>query len=531
MQKKNLRKRAVVALLHNVRNRRALSRNACIAEVWGGVASLQEPGFVEGLVEELGGGSGQLRRRFEILRRSDIQRESHQAIARDVGLSRSQFYRDLNDAREHFAQALEDHLDVPAVPVNDDIIIGDDDARFVAIHALRDGGRFALACELAGTVARDSHDAVQRIRALCVRAELQSESGLFARARTTTAEARSLAGQVVDERMKDFLGANCDLIEFESSHCQGSLPTDGARNAFVDGLRRRSRDRGFAVLLVKALIGEASILFQSDQGTRALEAIEEASSIVARDGLGNTRMAVDLGIRASGVRALQADQVSSALEDTSKIVDTGKRKGDVRTMRLGMQMMAAHLLTLGRLEEARAFALEAWALIDLFGSALDRLIMLSNLARIEIHSGNGEDALRWIALANELHYDAFSITQALAISQAEALQLVGQAGRAATLSRSLSERVREWPRLFGRAKLAEATALSSLKQEREARARSEEAVELSRGTAGPLLHLRALDLNVKLTGNAGSKAALRELRAALRAGVVRHRNVESVQRD
>jgi len=57
----------------------------------------------------------------------------------------------------------------------------------------------------------------------------------------------------------------------------------------------------------------------------------------------------------------------------------------------------------------------------------------------------------------------------------------------------------EWPRLFDAAKLAEATALSSLKQEREARARSEEAVELSRGTAGPLLHLRALDLNVKLT--------------------------------
>ncbi|HEY5022212.1 MAG TPA: hypothetical protein VII30_06960, partial [Gemmatimonadaceae bacterium] len=90
-----------------------------------------------------------------------------------------------------------------------------------------------------------------------------------------------------------------------------------------------------------------------------------------------------------------------------------------------------------------------------------------------------------------------------------------QPSRAAEMAHSLGVRVRDWPRLLGRAKLAEATALAALNREREARAYSEEAVELSRGAGGPLLHLRALDLHVKLGGNSASRAALRGLQAAL----------------
>jgi hypothetical protein len=169
------------------------------------------------------------------------------------------------------------------------------------------------------------------------------------------------------------------------------------------------------------------------------------------------------------------------------------------------------------LEEANQFALEAWALIDLFGSALDRVIVLSNLARIDIHRRDGNEALRWISLARAVSCDAFSITQALAISEAEALILVGHPERAAGMAHSLGDRVGNWPRLLGRAKLAEATALSTLRREREARECSEAAVEFSRGTAGPLLHLRALDLNLKLGGSSASRAELRDLKAALNA--------------
>jgi hypothetical protein len=203
------------------------------------------------------------------------------------------------------------------------------------------------------------------------------------------------------------------------------------------------------------------------------------------------------------------------LEETAKIVDVGGRNGDVRSLRIGMQMMSAHLLTLGRFEEARHFALEACALIDLFGSTLDRLIVHSNLARIEIHRHDGVAALGWIEAARALPCAPFSISQALAISEAEALALLDQPVRAAEMAHSLGARLRNWPRLLGRAKFAEATALAALDRPREARASSEEAVELSRGTGGPLLHLRALDLYVKLDGNPASQAALRDLQAAL----------------
>jgi hypothetical protein len=226
-------------------------------------------------------------------------------------------------------------------------------------------------------------------------------------------------------------------------------------------------------------------------------------------------LAVDVAIRASGIRALRADQVHSALDETVKIVDAGGRNRDVRSLRIGMQMMSAHLLTLGRFEEAKHFALEACALIDLFGSVLDRLIVRSNLARIEIHRRDGVAALGWIEAARALPCSPFSISQALAISEAEALALLDQPGRAAEMAHSVGVRVRNWPRLLGRAKFAEANALAALDRGREARASSEEAVELSRGAGGPLLHLRALDLYVKLGGNSASRTAFHDLQAAL----------------
>lgn len=526
MQARRLRNRALVALLHNIRNRYALARDPLVARAAGPALAFGEngraelidrlPGIVESLVNELSSESGEQNRRFAILLRSDIERERHESIARDVGVSRSQFYRDLSEARACLMQALEERLSA-YMRVEDVGCVGRDDVRFAAIDALRDGGSFSRARTLARTVARESGGGAKKIQALCILAELEIASGSFDKAMETTTQAKLLVADIGDDQLEDLLGAACDLMEFEVAHCSGE-PAGAIERAFViDRLRRgwQTHDRRFADLLVKALVQEADILFEQDQAERASAVIGEASSVAARSRLGGTRLAVDVAIRASGIRAVHADRVSSALDETAEIVQMGNRKRDARTLRLGLQMMAAHLLTLGRLEEARRFALEALALIDLFGSALDRLVILSNLARIDINRGDGAQALRWINMADDLSCNAFSITQALAISKAEALILIGEPKSAAMMVESLGEVVRKWPRLRGRAKLAEAMALVAMDREREARSSSEEAVELSRGTAGPQLHLRALDLNVKLTGNAESTAELRDLREAL----------------
>jgi tetratricopeptide (TPR) repeat protein len=345
---------------------------------------------------------------------------------------------------------------------------------------------------------------------------VQTELGAFAEARRTIVQARALLEAIADMRLKDILRANCDLVEFEAAHCQGTPVSASSRSLLIERLRfEYSRDRSYTKTLINALIEEASILFEQGDDTRALAVIEEALSIVLRERIGGTRLSVDVAIRASGIRAIRADQVSRGLEETSDIVEAASGSGDVRGLRVGMQMMSAHLLTLGRFEEAKHFALEAWALIDLFGSTLDRLIVLSNLARIEIHRRDGSAALAWINTARALPCDPFSISQALAISEAEALVLLEQPGRAAEMAHSLGVRVRNWPRLLGRAKFAEATALTALNRTSEARAYSEEAVELARVAGGPLLHMRALDLYTKLGGDSQSQATLRDLRATL----------------
>ena len=513
MRDSNLRRRAVVTLLRNVSNRHALLRHPLVKDV---AFADQLPTIISSLLDELSSESAQQRRRIGVLRRSDIECENHAGIACDMNLSRSQFYRDLREARERFTDALEDRLSLRTEGNNGFNGMFQKEARFVAIDALRDSGQFERAYAEALATARDSSDAVRAIRALCVCAELQIELGSFAEARSTTERGRALLVDVADNRLRDICNANCDLAEFEAAHCQGKPAAPSARNSLIERLRcGYSQDGRYAETLVKALIEEASILFEQGNHERSLAIIDEASSIVARQRLSGTRLAVDVAIRASGIRALRADQVHSALEETAKIVDVGGRNRDVRSLRIGMQMMSAHLLTLGRFDEAKDFALEACALIDLFGSTLDRLIVHSNLARIEVHRRDGIAALGWIQAARALPCSPFSISQALAISEAEALALLDQPGRAAEMAHSLGVRVRNWPRLLGRAKFAEATALAALDRGREARASSEEAVELSRGAGGPRLHLRALDLYVKLSGDSASRAALGDLQAAL----------------
>lgn len=522
-RRRDPRHRAIATLLQSVRNRRGLSRSAFVAEAIRGVEPARRaeftaalPGIVEQLIDELSAESEQQQRRLRVLRRSDIAREPHDAIAADIGLSRSQFYRDLREAREALAQALEERFGRGGrEPARGGLAA---DPRFVAIDALRTHGQSDRARALATVLARAA-EAPDAIRALRIRAELEMEDGLFAATASTVREARALLACVADRRLRDVLAGGCDLVELAAAHCAGAPAARNRRSALIDRLRRncRRRDSDYAALLAQALIEESSLLFGQGDANGAQASIEEAAGIVARERLGGTRMAVDLKVRASGIASLQADRVSNALEQTLELADSGARGGDVHALRVGMQMASAHLLTLGRLDEAKAYALEAWALIDLFGSPLDRTIVLSNLARIDLHRRDGVGALRWIAMARDVACDAFPITQALAISHAEALVLCNEAARAVDLARAAGERVRAWPRLLGRAKLAEAIALSALERASEARRCSFQAVELSHNNGGPLLELRALDLNVRLTGNAGSLHALTELQAALGA--------------
>jgi hypothetical protein len=496
----------IKALLRELRSKRMAARHGELG------ASL--PAVVEGLIEDLASASEQQHRRFTVLRRSDMLGQSHAQIARDVGLSRSQFYRDLHDAREMLAVALEQAFNVrKATPGFLEPGVA---ARRVTIEALRNGGRYERARDAATAYLRKARPA-EAVDLLCLRAELETECGEFEAVPKTTAQARALLPRVVENRLHDRLAVACDLADFEAAHCRG-LPADpAARESCLTGLRRRyaAGEREYASLFVKALVGEASLLFARGEECRALALTEEASALVRQEPSVDARLAADVQVRVSGLHAIRPDGLSTALEESARIVDAGMRWSDARTLRLGLQSMSAHLLTLGRLDEAKEYALEARALIELFGGRLDRAIVLANLARIEVHRRDGTQALRWIELARAAGCDAFPITQAIDISEAEAFALIDQPARALDTARAAGARVGDWPRLQARAKLAEAIALSTLASHREARWCSNEAVELSRVAGGPLVELRALDLNVRLTGDAASRRALRDLQAAL----------------
>ena len=497
---------AVLTLLRSVRERDRLGGTCTHGDI--------VPALAESVIAELAS-SGARSRRFAILRRSDVAGEKHAAIAADLGVSRSQFYRDLQTARAEFAETLQQRMAASAAPFYFERFAKD--VRMTAVHALRLNGRYREACDTASSIAR-SLDAEGAVEALCLRAEIENEVGAFDRAAAGARSAKALLKHISQPDIRRFWAAHCDLTFFEATHNATGADWSARRARLLQGFRahggsepRRSR------VLLKALVQEASELFERDRLRQAAAAIDDALRFIPAAQTIDRRLAVEARIRASGIHALDPQRVATELNTCAELAEAGRRECDPYMLRVGMQMMSAHFFSLGRLGEARNYAIESQALIELFGTSVDRLIVLSNLARIDVHRGDGAGALSWVALAEDIDVQAPAIRTALQISQAEALVLVSDLERAAPLSRDLDSAMQRWPRLQGRAKLARAAVQAALGQHHDAARLSDEAVELSKGTGGIPLQLRALALNVKLTGNRRSRHTLRELQSALSA--------------
>jgi len=307
MDSTRVKRRAAVTLLRGLKSRSALGRAKpallALAGSDDGYAPNQLAAAIEDVLTQLSSEPNG-RRRFDVLRRCDVEREPHDAIAGDVGVSRSQFYRDLRDARERFAEAIAERLSGGAAPAID--------PRFLAIEALRDGGQYARAASMADVLARagDREDAT---RALCLRAELEIENGEFLAARQTAGQAKRLIDGA-DNIAREAVEAECELADYEAAYCLGVPESPELRRGAIGRLRRRV-ERGNASLapvLVKALIQETSLQFGQGDVAAARSAAEEAGTLAAKFPLIDRRLAVDVRIRASGLKALDADRVGSA---------------------------------------------------------------------------------------------------------------------------------------------------------------------------------------------------------------------------
>ena len=290
------------------------------------------------IIDEIASESERERRRFTVLRRSDVLHEPHDAIARDVGL-RAASSIGICMQPANASRALDRAFSVrasqgflhPAVA-----------ARRMTVETLRASGQHDRA-RAAATESLRGAGAVEAIELLCLRAELETESGRFEFARESTREARALLPQVGDARLLDLFSLACDVEDFESAHCLGTPAAPAAREACLRRLRSRAGgDRPYASLLVKALIGEASLLFGRGDETHALGLIEEAAELVRHEPLVDTRLAIDVQVRVSGLHAVRPDGLSGALEEAARIVDAGMHWRDARTLRLGLQTMSAH---------------------------------------------------------------------------------------------------------------------------------------------------------------------------------------------
>lgn len=195
-------------LLRNLHNARALRHNPLVAHLFAEQERAGEPKgaalkrvheIVVATARQILGGEGTGRglmhkqRQLEIVMRCDIGGELHKAVQLDLGLGARQFYRERERARTQLAKALE--ALVPAKLSEPGATLDPHGLVTAHIRAARERADDEFAMRLIREELESATDVAHRHALLATLAEIQTDAGEFAQARTSIEAIQALGLQ------------------------------------------------------------------------------------------------------------------------------------------------------------------------------------------------------------------------------------------------------------------------------------------------------------------------------------------------
>jgi hypothetical protein len=456
-------------------------------------------------------------RQRAIVTRCDLRGEKHATVARDLGISLREFYRERRRALERLLTLIRSNLAPQQQPARSLPTRFELDMDHVA--NLRLVGDFKAVFTQLERIAREASIPAQGVRALCYGVEIAADVGDDERAGRFFEQALAYASEIATDP------APVELDIQMASAYVGWQGTDVARCSH--GLERAAiaveqlplaADRHEIRAALGVLFRYAEIACLNGDASTALTALGRARRLLDRTRHKPASMLGQLFFELSVVQALVIGGMSRAVEYALEALEIFEAGNDPSGVSGATAILCSHLTACGDFARAQYFGKAALQLALTTGSAAEFADKALILSLAESFGGNAREGL---ALARKACAAAqgglFEVRGPIAFAEAhlrlgaaaEALDAAERVGRYA--------RARGMLRYAGTASRLAADAHSALGNRAAARDEADSAVAALEAHGHPHSLCRAYETASRLGVGSGTTRLAAELRATLAA--------------
>jgi hypothetical protein len=456
-------------------------------------------------------------RQRAIVTRCDLRGEKHSTVARDLGISLREFYRERRRALERLLILIRSNLAPPQQPARS--LPTGFELEMDHVANLRLVGDFKGVFTQLDRIAREAGTPDQGVRALCYAVEIAADVGDDERARVFFERALTCASEFATDPAPAELdiqmaSAYVAWQGTDVAHCSQSLELAAIA---VEQLPPAA-DRHEIRAAVGILFRYAEIACLNGEASKALTSLARARRLLDRTRHKPASMLGQLFLELGVVHALVSGGMPRAIEyalEALAIFEAGQDPGGVAG---ATAMLCSHLTACGDFARARYFGKAALQIALTTGSTAEFADKALILSLAESFGGNARQGL---ALARRacaaVEGGLFEVRGPIAV--AEAYLRLGNAAEALSVAERVGRyaQARGMLRYTGIASRLAADAHSALGNRAAARSEAESAVAALEAHGHPHSLCRAYETASRLGVGSGRARLAAELRATLAA--------------
>lgn len=527
------RVREIQNLLRHVDDAQALRKNGIVAHLFAARSAREDRAAVDRVRAALmvaakmlqNGCSGRAsriaRRQYEIIMRCDLGSELHRVVARDLGLSLRQFYRERHAACERLADLLHQELTRPIEPLRQ--APSEFAMRMSCAQGLRAVGQIDTALDVLRTLAAEATASSERVRVWCEIVITLCETGRITQARQALDSAWRLhyAQEYRDEDVRLMLaeiehaGAR---VAWASGDLVGATAAIERVLAMLEPLDRFCERSRAIELAVWTAIAGGTLQRETGNNDAAVEALMRGRETLActQEPLPGLRAALSISLASAHAVALGG--LSMAETELAFGLDYVQRyhlQKDAVTAAALLSMIAFFR---GDLDGALKHGRSALSVGRTVSGAETLAYCALNTARVEALLGRGPVGLNLIEEARS-RLDRDSMMWTLTdLTEAEVLLEGGAYRRAAAIAANVAALLERFgmERYLGAALRIQADALAAVGDESGASSAIDAAIAILERRGHPFSLAQAYASSAKIARNARHNSKAKQLFALLR---------------
>ncbi|MEO9264465.1 MAG: hypothetical protein ABI282_10265, partial [Candidatus Baltobacteraceae bacterium] len=445
--------------------------------------------------------------------------EKHDAVARDLGISRREFYRERRRALERLASTLEREFSTPLEPAR--IRPSEFELRLQYASSLHLVGRFdAALCELERSTTQDAA-AGERIRALCYGVEVACDGGNPSYATRMLDSAADMLDSIEDDE-RESAGSSAFVALGRGTLAWRTGNIDEALRAYEFAARSfrplaTSNDRVMLDALVTTLLRIADVFSESGLPDKALAAVGEARSIGDRTPHPAILQRGDIAAALGSAHAVMTGGLSSAIDELQEAFAIYQRHHAIRRAVKTSNELSVLFMQREDFEASLRYGRTAQGVAQSVCSNDEFAYMCLNLSYAEARGGHPERALALTKQARGLVGSGSFLAALCTLADAEARLAAHQFDAAIRASKSANQAMTllGGQRYVGAALRIEAEAHEKLGELPAAIDRIATAIDLLQGYGHPFSLVQAYRCSARVSGSHTHRDAAADLMATL----------------